>query len=233
MGACFSLWGYAEQPEERGCDCHEWGCRHKKGSGAGSAASPTPRVAFAGRVGSGRKGSKWGPYDKIFKVALALLIGLDVDQMHIAVPCHGSSFAWACKSYWLLPPPPPFTVETGGGKKDHSGGHCEYTSAFATTATKETGAFLNETRIEERKKIPFLFFFFFPFPSPSFVLLLNQTDVVINLHSAAQLMWQSTKLIPLCKIQFTSGFSFFFFFLQNYVNFPINWRDHVSFLYCT
>lgn len=60
---------------------------------------------------------------------------------------------------------PPFTVEIGGGKKDHSGGHCEYTSAFAraTTATKETGAFLNETRIEERKKIPFLFFLFFLF----------------------------------------------------------------------
>lgn len=52
-----------------------------------------PRAAFTGRVESGRKGSKRGLCDGIFEVALALLIGLDVDQMHLALPCHGSSFA--------------------------------------------------------------------------------------------------------------------------------------------
>lgn len=45
-----SLWRYAELPEEQGCYCHEWGCRQKKGGGAGSVGSPMLRDAFAGRA---------------------------------------------------------------------------------------------------------------------------------------------------------------------------------------
>lgn len=164
MGACFSLWGYAEQPEERGCDCHEWGCRHKKGSGAGSAASPTPRVAFAGRVGSGRKGSKWGPYDKIFKVALALLIGLDVDQMHIAVPCHGSSFAWACKSYWLLPPPPLYCGDWGREKRPLRWPLRIHVSLCYHSYKRNRGIFKwNKNWGEEENTFSFFFLFSFSF----------------------------------------------------------------------
>lgn len=66
--------------------------------GAGSVESPMLSVGFAGRVGSGRKGNKRDPYDKIFKVVFSLLISLRVDQAHTVVPCHGSSFAWIVKA---------------------------------------------------------------------------------------------------------------------------------------
>lgn len=137
------------------------------------------------------------------------------------------------KAIDFFPPPPPLYCGDWGREKRPLRWPLRIHVSLCYHSYKRNRGIFKWNKNWGEEENTFSFFFFFPFPSPSFVLLLNQTDVVINLHSAAQLMWQSTKLIPLCKIQFTSGFSFFFFFLQNYVNFPINWRDHVSFLYCT
>lgn len=41
--------------------------------------------AFTGKVVRRRKGNKGGPYDKIFRVVLALLISLNVDRIQL---CH-------------------------------------------------------------------------------------------------------------------------------------------------
>lgn len=74
----------------------------KRFGGAASVESPVLNVAFTGRVVSRRKGNKGGPSDKIFKIVLALLISLSVDQT--VVPCHGSSFAWIAKAIDIFSP---------------------------------------------------------------------------------------------------------------------------------
>lgn len=128
-------------------------------------------------------------------------------------------FCIYCKSYWYFFSPLYYEEYMGEGRKDYWGGHCENTQALfarATTEKKERKKGILKWNSNWGEEANTFLFFSFSF---SFILLLNQTDVVINLHSAAQLMWQSTKLIPLCKIQFTSGFSFSFFFFAKLCQF--------------